>query len=252
MEWMIHQLAQRAGITSRTLRHYDRIGLLAPSRVGANGYRYYDLSAVVRVQRILWMRRLGMSLSAIAEVLSDQVDEQDGLVAHIAAMENERDRLDQRIRSAREALSLMRTGAEPGMDVVLEGFNDRHKDDVVSRWGEEAFRASNEWWHGMSLKQQRAWRRDRDDLVNSWTEAWRRGASVVSDSAQSLAARHVAWLRGIPGTPTASGDRERAIEMVKGLGDTYVDDPRFAVTFGGRDGAAFVRDALRHYARTRM
>ena len=108
MEWMIHQLAQRAGITSRTLRHYDRIGLLAPSRVGANGYRYYDLSAVVRVQRILWMRRLGMSLSAIAEVLSDQVDEQDGLVAHIAAMENERDRLDQRIRSAREALSLMR------------------------------------------------------------------------------------------------------------------------------------------------
>ena len=91
MEWMIHQLAQRAGITSRTLRHYDRIGLLAPSRVGANGYRYYDLSAVVRVQRILWMRRLGMSLSAIAEVLSDQVDEQDGLVAHIAAMENERD-----------------------------------------------------------------------------------------------------------------------------------------------------------------
>ena len=41
MEWMVHELAARAGISSRTLRHYDRIGLLAPSRLGENGYRYY-------------------------------------------------------------------------------------------------------------------------------------------------------------------------------------------------------------------
>ncbi|MGW0070245.1 MerR family transcriptional regulator [Streptosporangium sandarakinum] len=252
MEWTIQELAARAGITSRTLRHYDHVGLLAPSRVGPNGYRYYDFTAVARLQRILLMRRLGMGLPAIAEVLADEVDTCDGLRAHIAALEEERDRIERRIRSARHTLEALQSGAEPRMDVMLAGFNNGYKDEVISRWGECAFQAGNDWWHGKSLDQQRAWKKDTEDLVAAWVAAAKTGVSPTSEHAQSLAARHVRWLSRIPGTPTAEGDRERSIEMVECLGDMYADDPRFAGMYRDAAGARFVRDALRAYARTRM
>ncbi|WP_067962622.1 MerR family transcriptional regulator [Nocardiopsis trehalosi] len=252
MEWTIQELATRAGVTSRTLRHYDGIGLLAPSRVGENGYRYYDAAAVARLQRILLMRRLGMGLPAIAEVLADEVDERDGLRAHIAALEEERDGIDRRIRSVRHTLEALEAGAEPRMDLMLSGFNDRYKDEVVSRWGERAYRVSNDWWHGKTLAQQRAWKQAADDLVAAWVAAARSGVSPESEPAQELAARHVRWLGGIPGTPTADGDRERSIAMVHGVADSFVDDPRYAGMYEDEAGAEFVRAALHTYARTAM
>lgn len=252
MEWTIQELATRAGITSRTLRHYDRVGLLAPSRVGANGYRYYDPGAVARLQRILLMRRLGMGLPAIAEVLADEVDTCDGLRAHIAALEKERDRIEGQIRSVRHTLEALQAGAEPQMDVMLAGFNDHYKDEVISRWGERAFHVSNDWWHGKTLEEQRAWKHAAEELVAAWVTAMKAGLSPTSEHAQSLAARHVEWLSQIPGTPTAEGDRQRSIEMVEGVAEMYVDDPRFAGMYDDADGAMFVRDALQAYARTRM
>ncbi|GAB3971043.1 MerR family transcriptional regulator [Plantactinospora veratri] len=252
MEWTIQELATRAGITSRTLRHYDHVGLLAPSRVGDNGYRYYNPTAVARLQRILLMRQFGMGLPAIAEVLADEVDTCEGLRAHIAALEVERDRIERQIRSVRHTLEALQAGAEPRMDVMLAGFNDLYRDEVVARWGERAFQVSNDWWHGKTLDQQLAWKRATEDLVAAWVTAAKAGTSPTSEHAQALAGRHVQWLSQIPGTPTADGDRECSIEMVKGLGDMYVDDPRFAGMYDDAAGAAFVRDALHEYARTRM
>ncbi len=68
-DWSIQEIARLAGTTSRTLRHYDDIGLLPPSRIAPNGYRHYDAAALVRLQRILLLRELGLGLPQIAEVL---------------------------------------------------------------------------------------------------------------------------------------------------------------------------------------
>lgn len=68
-DWSIQEIARLAGTTSRTLRHYDDIGLLPPSRIAANGYRHYDAASLVRLQRILLLRELGLGLPQIAEVL---------------------------------------------------------------------------------------------------------------------------------------------------------------------------------------
>ena len=65
MEWPIQDLAREAGTTSRTLRYYGEVGLLEPSRIGRNGYRYYDEVALVRLQRILHLRELGVGIPAI-------------------------------------------------------------------------------------------------------------------------------------------------------------------------------------------
>ena len=56
MEWPTGELARRAGISTRTLRHYDQIGLLTPTRTSGSGLRFYDAWAVARLQRILLLR----------------------------------------------------------------------------------------------------------------------------------------------------------------------------------------------------
>ncbi|MEC5189850.1 DNA-binding transcriptional MerR regulator [Arthrobacter sp. MP_M7] len=68
----MQQIAGIAGTTSRTLRHYDTIGLLKPSRTGGNGCRFYDMAALVRLQRILLLRDLGLGLPGIAGVLASE------------------------------------------------------------------------------------------------------------------------------------------------------------------------------------
>ena len=68
-EWSIQELSREAGVTSRTLRHYDDVGLLPPSRTGRNGMRFYDSDALVRLQRILLLRDLGLGLPAIRDAL---------------------------------------------------------------------------------------------------------------------------------------------------------------------------------------
>ena len=85
MEASIQEVARLTGTTSRTLRHYDDIGLLPPSRVGANGYRWYDDDALVRLQRILLLRELGLGLDPIRRLLDEQADE----LFHARSLEHE-------------------------------------------------------------------------------------------------------------------------------------------------------------------
>jgi len=99
MDWSIQDIARIAGTTSRTLRHYDAIGLLKPSRVGGNGYRYYDRDSLVRLQRILLLRELGLGLDAVGRVLDDRTDAVPALRDHLAWLQAERERLARRSRA---------------------------------------------------------------------------------------------------------------------------------------------------------
>ncbi|WP_460437157.1 MerR family transcriptional regulator, partial [Arthrobacter tecti] len=83
MDWSIQEVSRLAGTTSRTLRHYDRVGLLSPSRVASNGYRYYDDGALVRLQRILLLRDLGLGLPAIADALGRNAKPTRALRKHL-------------------------------------------------------------------------------------------------------------------------------------------------------------------------
>lgn len=94
MEWPIAEVARMSGVTARTLRHYDEVGVLSPSRIGAGGYRYYGERELLRLQQILVLRALGLGLSEIGRILAEQVDEVDALRGHHGRLVAERDRLD--------------------------------------------------------------------------------------------------------------------------------------------------------------
>ena len=70
-EYTVGAVARLAGVSVRSLHHYDQIGLLSPSGRSAAGYRIYSLGDLKRLQQILFYRALGFPLGDIAEILAD-------------------------------------------------------------------------------------------------------------------------------------------------------------------------------------
>jgi DNA-binding transcriptional MerR regulator len=249
MEWSIQEVAKHAGTTSRTLQHYGSLGLLRPSRVGANGYRYYDEEALVRLQRILLLRDLGLGLPAIADVLAKSTEQTGALRAHLDWLRREQDRLSMQIAAVEDTLIKLEGGEQLMAENMFDGFDHtRYQDEVEERWGKDAYARGDSWWRSMSDAERRDWKSRSAALGSDWIAAASTGIAADSEEAQALARRHVEWLAGIPGTPGA------VKEYVTGLGEMYVADERFAANYASADaadplaGARFVRDALAVYA----
>lgn len=247
-DWSIQQIAALAGTTSRTLRHYDTIGLLAPSRIAGNGYRHYDQTALVRLQRILLLRDLGIGLPAIAAVLVQEGSATSALRTHVAWLRGEQERLSRLIASVEKTIAAEAAGEEIMAKDMLDGFDHtQHREEVEQRWGKEAYVRSDAWWRGMGAGGQADWKARVAALNNDWIALSSSGDAPSSPAAQELARRHVEWLTSMPGTPAATpGGDVRG--YVLGLSEMYVADERFAANYGGLDGAAFVRDTLGIYA----
>lgn len=248
MDWSIRDVARMAGTTSRALRHYDDIGLLKPSRVGGNGYRYYNGATLLQLQRILLLRGLGLGLPAIAEVFQHQTDAVIALSRHLDWLRQEQERLARQVLSVQQTIAAVKGGSELMAEKMFDGFDHtQYKDEVEERWGKEAHAKSDAWWRSMGPEQKQAWKTRAEKLGTDWITASASGLAADSPEAQDLARRHVDWLTSIPGTPASeSGGDVRS--YVVGLADMYVADARFAANYGGEAGAGFVRDALRVYA----
>ncbi|KQQ00053.1 MULTISPECIES: MerR family transcriptional regulator [unclassified Rathayibacter] len=244
-DWPITEVARLAGTTSRTLRHYGAEGLLEPSRVAANGYRYYDAEALVRLQRILLLRDLGLGLPAIAGILRRETVAAEALERHLDRLEEEGELLQRRIAAVRRTITTMREGEELMADDMFDGFeHTQYEDEVVERWGSAAYADGDRWWRSMSAAEKEEWQRSQKQLADDWAAAAQAGADPAGSEAQALAERHRRWLGTVPGTPRdASG--VPTDEYLLGLGEMYVADERFAAQYGGAAGAALVRDALR-------
>ncbi|MET3163130.1 UNVERIFIED_ORG: DNA-binding transcriptional MerR regulator [Arthrobacter sp. UYEF10] len=123
MDWSIQDIARLAGTTSRTLRHYDGIGLLKPSRTGHNGYRYYNQAALVQLQRIRLLRGLGLGLPVISQVLDDETDAANALTGHLAWLKQEQDRLARQIASVTQTIKAVKGGGEIMAEDMFKGFD---------------------------------------------------------------------------------------------------------------------------------
>lgn len=242
MEWSIQDIARLAGTTSRTLRHYGAVGLLPPSRVGRNGYRYYDEESLVRLQRILLLRELGLGLPAIAQVLEGQRDPVAALRTHLRVLEQERERIGRLIESVRTTIRKTERGERLMAEEVLDGFDHtRYEQEVTERWGREAYESGDRWWRSLTAEQRTEFQQRQVAIAEDFARAYQAGSAVDSDEVQRITERHVEWLSATT-RPTSS--------YLIGLGEMYVSDPRFTANYDrhGEGTAAFVRDAMKVYA----
>ncbi|CAM5370057.1 MULTISPECIES: MerR family transcriptional regulator [Streptomyces] len=249
MEHTVGEVAAVAGVTVRTLHHYDAVGLLSPSGRSRAGHRRYGDRDLDRLQRILFHRALGFPLDEIAALLDDPAADPRAHLRRQHALLTDR---IETLRRMADAVAAAMEAAQMGINLtpeekfeVFEGFDpDRYADEAEQRWGHtEAYRASQR-------------------RTAAYTKAdWQR----LKDEFDALHARVAGLLeRGVPaGAPEAmdaAEEHRRYIDSAHypcdvrthtGLADMYVADPRFTATYEAvRPGLArYLHDAIHANAR---
>ncbi|MDQ1513911.1 MAG: MerR family transcriptional regulator, thiopeptide resistance regulator [Microbacteriaceae bacterium] len=240
-----------SGVTARTLRHYDDIGLLTPASVGGNGYRRYGDGELLRLQRILVLRALGLGLADIAAVLEEQTDEVAALREHHGRLLAERDRLarmaetvERTIRelSGQEGKSTM-TIDRP--ENLFEGFDPaEYEAEARERWPEE-HASSKRFTDTLSPDDTKRMQREMTAQMVRMAGLRAAGTPAVAEAVQNEIDdlyRSVSRMW----TPNA--------EAFAGLGRMYVEDPRFTATYDRVSPglAEYYRDAMAVYAKARL
>ncbi|HYN93896.1 MAG TPA: MerR family transcriptional regulator [Pilimelia sp.] len=248
MAWSTAQVARMSRVTSRTLRHYDEIGLLRPAKVGGNGYRYYEREQLLRLQQIMVLRDLGLGLDAIARVVNDGASVAEQLRRHHRWLAAERDRYDRLASTVARTIEELEGGETVSMEKLFEGFDAQrqagYEAELVERYGD-----------GMATHLEESKRRvaglssaDAERVQAQWADFAPRlvalieaGAKVDDARVQAVIADHYRWVTNF-WTP----DRD----SYPGLGDLYADAPDFRRQFDAAHPrlAEFLRDAMATYA----
>jgi DNA-binding transcriptional MerR regulator len=238
----VGQVAERFGVTVRTLHHYDEIGLVRPHRT-ASGYRAYTDDDLERLRHVVVYRRLGFPLEEIAPLLADDADVTAHLRRQRAAVMSRLDEMQNLVAAIDRALETAMNGnaltPEEQKELFGEGFSEEYAREAEERWGDtDAYRQS----------QQRTRRYTKDD--------WRR----ITAEGEEVTARFVALKRA--GSAPDSAEAMDAAEahraqidrwfydldhpMHRGLADMYLADPRFTKTYDDREPglAQYVHDAI--------
>ena len=251
MAWSIAEVARMSKVTSRTLRHYDQVGLLTPAYVTGNGYRWYEQEQLLRLQRVLLLRELGLGLDAIAAVLDGRRDQVEALRQHETWLRDERTRLSRLADTVSRTIRQLQGGEQMSGPELFEGFADRQRrleTDLVAEHGEgvrEHFRSARAATRDWTRQDYREAQRRGDEVEDKVLALLRAGLSP--DSAESLEVmdehyRYVAqfW------TPDRTS--------YTNLGQLYVDDPEFKARYDAKDPglAEYLRDATAAYATSRL
>jgi len=250
MAWSIADVARMSGVTSRTLRHYDEIGLLPPAYVASNGHRYYEEAQLLRLQQILLMRELDVGLREIQAVLDSEADRVAVLREHHARLLEERDRLGTLARTVARTIAHLEE-KETTMSInrpenLFEGFqpDPDMEAEVRERWP-AAYEQSRQAVEGMSPDAMEQWQREATAQMIRFAEHMAAGTPVDDPAVQEEVDAHYATVCRF-WTPTA--------EAYKGLAATYVEDERFRQNFDriAKGLAEYQSAAMTVYADTRL
>ncbi|MHC1694192.1 MAG: MerR family transcriptional regulator [Eubacteriales bacterium] len=249
MEYTVNKLAKLAGVSCRTLRYYDQIGLLSPSRVSSSGYRIYGGEQVDRLQQILFFRALGVELDKIRELISSpDYDSVSTLREHKEKLMNERRRLDLLIQNIERTIATSEGRSTMSDKEKFEGFKEKLVEEnerkygveIRTKYGKEAVEKSNKKLLNMTKEQM-----DEAESINTRLFAKLSEAIGTGDpsckAAQEAAELHRKWLSFYWDSYTP--------EAHAGIVRMYVEDERFAAYYDKQQAgtARFLRDAVLIY-----
>lgn len=243
MTYTIKEIADLAGVTTRTLRYYDEIGLLSPAHTGDNGYRYYDRDSLLRLQQILFFRELDVSLKDIQLFMSrPDFNLLGALEKHRSALQNKAIRLDRLIHTVDHTIAAVKGESILDAKDYFFGFDEtQYEDETRERWGDTSqFAESQRKWKGYTKEQKGAIK----------VEGGRLAVRMVSENPNASP--------DDPDVQAAIGEYHAYINkyfyacdagFMRGLADGWVEDPRFAINYERirEGGAEFVREAVHIY-----
>lgn len=252
MEYTVQKLARLAGISSRTLRYYDEIGILKPARISSSGYRIYGQAEVDKLQQILFFRELGLSLEQIRDIISEpSFDELKALKEHREKLLEKRTQLDLLIVNVDKTIAVNEGRITMTDKEKFAGFKQKLIDDnekmygeeIRAKYGDEKINQSNERIMGMNEKEYTEWEKLGLRVIESLKEAIATG-DPAGELAQKTADLHGQWL-------SYTWD-SYSKEAHASLAQMYVADERFAAYYNEKQpgGAEFLRDAILIYTET--
>jgi DNA-binding transcriptional MerR regulator len=244
-QYTVHQVAGMAGVSVRTLHHYDQIGLLKPAARTAAGYRLYDEAALLRLQQILFFKELDVPLSAIRRILDDpEFDQVEALEAHRRMLHTQVERLTHLLHTIdRTILRVKGNDMTLSDEELYEGFSpeqaERYRREARERWGPDVVQASEDRARKMSKEEWQAVGREGDEVTRELAALV--GRDPGDAEVQALIARHYAWV---------SHFWQPSAEAYRGLGRGYVEHDGFRAFYEGHgEGLAeFMCAAMAHYA----
>lgn len=249
MEYTVQKLGQMAGISARTLRYYDEIGLLKPAKINSLGYRIYGQEEVSRLQHILFYRELGVSLENIKDFLSaSSFDRAAALKEHRKQLKAKKDKLDILIHNVEKTIAQLEGKASMTDDEKFEGFKQKMIEDnealyggeTRDHYGDDVVEKANERVKKLTKKEYDEANKLSNEILSTIQSAYETG-DPAGEQAQKAAGLHHQWL----GYFWESYSKEAHAELAQ----TYVDDDRFTAYFDeNQPGTAeFLRDAILIY-----
>lgn len=249
MEYSVQKLSKMAGVSTRTLRYYDEIGILKPARINSSGYRIYSNKEVDRLQQILFYRELGMNLENIGEIIaSPDFDEVKALREHRVKLLEKRLQLDTLIENINKTIGYKERGILMSDKDKFEGFkkqlvdeNERkYGQEIREKYGEETVNQSNFLLKNMTQEQYEEMNRLNEEIMRTLYAAFQTG-DPAGELGQKAADLHRQWL--------GFTWKNYSKEAHAGLAQMYVDDERFTAYYDKEQPglAKFLRDAIHVY-----
>ncbi len=239
----IKQLSTLAGVTPRTLRHYDTLGLLKPEAVGTNGYRYYGEESMLRLQQILFYRQLGLPLEEIMQIVgSRDFDVLVALDGHRQALGKQADRIRDLIQTVDDTILYLKGQKTMSEKALFEAFCEEQQEEYARQaeqmYDPETVHESNRKWKGYSAEQKKSILAEGNQIYTDMVAAMPGG--VDSPAVQVLVAR---WRKHMDHFWTPN------LEQLLGLVKGYCSDPRFKANFDQIHPhlAEFMGEAVRIY-----
>ena len=249
MEYTVNKLSKMSGVSARTLRYYDEIGLLKPVRVASSGYRLYGQKELDTLQQILFYRELDFPLDEIRSILyAVDFDKEQSFRHHLAVLSKKRERLDTLINNVTKSISAMKGEITMTDNEKFEGFKQTLIDENEQKYGSEIrakyndveVDASNAHLKGLTQEQYNEGERLRIAYEEKLKKAFATG-NPSGELAHEACDLHRQWLCVF--YPKYSK------EYHKGLGEMYVADERFKAHYERiiPGCAEFFSDAIKSY-----
>lgn len=246
MEYTIQKLATLAGVSTRTLRYYDELGLLKPTRINSAGYRIYGQAEVDRLQQILFYRELGVGLEKIKEILdAPDFNVLIALKEHLINLNSKREQLNILITTVEKTIAAKEGRIVMSDQEKFEGFKQRlieeneqkYGKEIRERYGEDAVNRSNQQLKNMTEETYQRMVSLEREMKEILVEAMKQG-DPAGPLAQKAAQLHKEWIT------LAWGNYSK--EAHAGVAQLYVDDERFTAYYDEKQPgtAKFLRDAI--------
>lgn len=246
MEYSIQSLSKMAGISTRTLRYYDEIGILKPARIASSGYRVYSEREVDLLQQILFYKELGIELKVIKQILSSpSFDILKALYSHKDGLLKKRAQIDLLIENVQKTIDSKERGKKMANKDKFNGFKkelidkneNKYGKEIREKYGDKTVDDSNKKLMNMDEEKFDEFKKLEGDIIEALKLAMDTG-DPSGELAMKACELHKKWLGYTWNFYSKEAHRN--------LGEMYVCDERFKKYYDdNREGMAeFLRNAL--------